>query len=210
MNMYDINIHTSISIWMNSNNEAIYQLKQSIKNENFMTTSAMFKWSKFHKNGQLGEILGSNRINLVHEICEKGRILYKRLVFFLIRVYSNNGLAFPHYDNWLDISIFGRTDAEAETPVLWPPHEKSWLIGKDSDPGRDWGQEEKGTTEDKMAGWHHWLNGHESEWTPGVGDGQGGLACCDSWGGKESDTTERLHFHFHVSGPGYIWSPGYM
>ena len=66
------------------------------------------------------------------------------------------------------------------------------LIGKDSDAGRDWGQEEKGTTEDEMAGWYHWLNGRESEWTPGVGDGQGGLACCDSWGRKESDTTERL------------------
>ena len=61
-----------------------------------------------------------------------------------------------------------------------------------TDAGRDWGQEEKGTTEDEMAGWHHWLDGRESEWTPGVGDGQGGLACCDSWGHKESDTTERL------------------
>jgi len=79
-----------------------------------------------------------------------------------------------------------------ETPVLWPPHAKSWLIGKDSDAGRDWGQEEKGTTEDEMAGWHHWLDGRESQWTPGVGDGQGGLACCDSWGRKESDMTERL------------------
>jgi len=79
-----------------------------------------------------------------------------------------------------------------KTPVLWPPHVKSWLIGKDSDAGRDWGQEEKGTTEDEMAGWHHWLDGRESEWTPGVGDGQGGLACCDSWGRKESDMTERL------------------
>ena len=69
--------------------------------------------------------------------------------------------------------FFGRNDAKAETPVLWPPHGKRWLIGKDSDAGRDWGQEEKGTTEDEMAGWHHWLDGHESEWTPGVGDGQG-------------------------------------
>ena len=76
----------------------------------------------------------------------------------------------------------GRNDAKAETPVLWPPHAKSWLIGKDSDAGRDWGQEEKGTPEDEMAGWHHWLDGRESRWTPGVGDGQGGLACCDSWG----------------------------
>jgi len=69
---------------------------------------------------------------------------------------------------------------------------KSWLIGKDSDAWGDWGQEEKGTTEDEMAGWHHWLDGCESLWTPGVGDGQGGLACCDSWGRKELDTTEWL------------------
>ena len=77
--------------------------------------------------------------------------------------------------------FFGGNDAKAETPVLWPPHAKSWLIGKDSDAGRVWGQE-KGMTEDKMAGWHHRLDGHESEWTPGFGDGQGGLVCCDSWG----------------------------
>ena len=88
--------------------------------------------------------------------------------------------------------FLGRTDAKAETPVLWPPHAKSWLTGKDPDAGRDWGQEEKGTTEDEMAGWHHRLNGHEFGWTPGVGDGQGGLVCCDSWGRKESDTTKQL------------------
>ena len=81
--------------------------------------------------------------------------------------------------------FFGGNGAEAETPMLWPPHAKSWLIGKDSDAGRDWVQEEKGTTEDEMAGWHYWLNGRESKWTPGVGDGQGGLGCCDSWGRKE-------------------------
>ena len=89
--------------------------------------------------------------------------------------------------------FFGRNDAKAEAPVLWPPHVK-WLVGKDSDAGRDWGQEEKGMTEDEMAGWHHWLDGCESEWTLGVGDGQGGLTCCDSWGRKESDTTERLNW----------------
>ena len=87
----------------------------------------------------------------------------------------------------------GRTDAEAETPILWPPHAKSCLIGKDPDAGRDWGQEEKGMTEDEMAGWHHRLNGHRFGWTPVVGDGQGGLACYDSWGRKESDATERLN-----------------
>ena len=90
--------------------------------------------------------------------------------------------------------FFGRTDAKAETLVLWPPHVKSWLIGKDSDAGRDWGQEEKGMTEDEMAGWHHRLDGREFEWTPGVGDGQGGLACCNSWGRKEMDMTERRNW----------------
>ena len=74
------------------------------------------------------------------------------------------------------------TDADAETPILWPPHAKSWLIGKDPDAGKDWRREEKGTTEDEMAGWHHWLDGCESEWTLGVGDGQGGLACCSPRG----------------------------
>ena len=88
--------------------------------------------------------------------------------------------------------FFGRNDAKAETPVLWPLHAKSWLIGKDSDAERDWGQEEKGMTEDEMVGWNHWLDGREFQWTPRVGDGQGGLACCDSWGRKESDTTEWL------------------
>ena len=90
--------------------------------------------------------------------------------------------------------FIGRTDAEVETPILWPPHAKSWLIGKYPDAGRDWGQEEKGTTEDEMAEWHHRLNGREFGWTPGVGDAQGGLACCDSWGRKESDTPERLNW----------------
>ena len=90
--------------------------------------------------------------------------------------------------------FIGRNDAKVETPVLWPLHVKSWLIGKYSDAGRDWGPEEKGTTEDEMAGWHHRLDWREFEWTPGVGDGQGGLACCDSWGCKEPDKTERLNW----------------
>ena len=90
--------------------------------------------------------------------------------------------------------FFGRNDAKAETPVLWPPHANRWLIRKDSVGGSGWGQEEKGMTEDEMAGWHHWLDGRESGWTPGVGDGQGGLVCCDSWGHKELDTTEWLNW----------------
>ena len=90
--------------------------------------------------------------------------------------------------------FFGRNDAKAEAPVLWPPHAKRWFIGKDSDAGRDWGQEEVGTTEDEMAGWHHGHNGRESEWTPWDGDGQGGLVCCDSSGRKELKTTEWLNW----------------
>ena len=90
--------------------------------------------------------------------------------------------------------FFGRTDAKAETSVLWPPHAKSWLSGKDSDAGREWGLEEKGTTEDEMNGWHHWLDARESEWTLEVGVGQGDLACWDSLGCKESDTTEWLNW----------------
>ena len=93
--------------------------------------------------------------------------------------------------SWIFI---GRTDAEDEAPILWPPDEKSWLTGKDSDARRDWGQEEKGTAEDEMAGWHHWLDGREFEWTPGIGHGQGSLVCCDSWGRKESHTTEWLNW----------------
>ena len=90
--------------------------------------------------------------------------------------------------------FFGRNDAEAETPVLWSLYAKSWLVGKDSDVGRDWGQEEKGMTKDEMAGWHHWLDGHEFGWTLEVGDGQGGLVCCNSWSCREADTTEQLNW----------------
>ena len=87
-----------------------------------------------------------------------------------------------------------RTDAEAETPILWLPDVNNWLIGKDPDAGKDWGQEEKGMTEDEMVGWHHRLNGHGFGWTPGVHDEQGSLACCSPWGCKESDMTKRLNW----------------
>ena len=90
--------------------------------------------------------------------------------------------------------FFGGTDVEAEALILWPPDAKSWLIWKDPDAGKDWGQEEKGMTEGEMVGWHHWLDGHGFGWTLGVGDGQGGLACCCSWGCKEWDTTEQLNW----------------
>ena len=90
--------------------------------------------------------------------------------------------------------FIGRGDAEAETPILWPPDAKSWLIWKDPDAGKDWGWEEKGRTEDEMAGWHHRLDGHGFGWTLGAGDGQGCLECCGSQGRKESDTTEWLNW----------------
>ena len=90
--------------------------------------------------------------------------------------------------------FIGGTDAKAETLILWPPHAKTWLIGKDPYAGRDWGQEEKGTTEDEMIGWYHWLNEHGFGWSLGVGDGQGGLACCHSWGRKELEMTEWLNW----------------
>ena len=95
------------------------------------------------------------------------------------------------YQFWVFV---GRTDVEAETPILCPPDVKSWLIWKDPDAGKDWRQEEKGATEDEMAGWLNLPDGHESEQVPGVGNGQGGLACCSPWGRKELDTTERLNW----------------
>ena len=98
--------------------------------------------------------------------------------------------------SWIFI---GRTDAEAATPILWPLDAKNWLTGKDPDSGKDWRQDEKGTTEDEKVGWHHWLDRHEFEQAPGVGDGLGSLACCSPWGCKESDTTEQLNWTEQVS-----------
>ena len=112
-------------------------------------------------------------------------IFYVYKLEYIFRIFKHIILFFLIMSTQLIMSIY---------PVLWPPHMKSWLIGKHSDAGRDWGQEEKGTTEDEMAGWHHWLDGREFEWTPGDGDGQGGLECCDSWGHKESDRTEQRNW----------------
>ena len=107
-----------------------------------------------------------------------------------------------HKENHPSI-VIGRTDAEAEDSILWPTDVKNWLIGKDPDAGKDWRQEEKGMTEDEMVGWHHWLDGHELEQAPGVGDGEGGLVCCSPWGHKESDMTEWLKWtdwsRFYIS-----------
>ena len=93
--------------------------------------------------------------------------------------------------SWIFI---GRTDVVAETPILWPPDLKNWLIGKDPDAGKGWRQEEKAMTEDEMVGWHHWLDDHEFEQAPGVGDGQGSLPCFIPWGCKELDMTEQLNW----------------
>ena len=90
--------------------------------------------------------------------------------------------------------LFGRTDAEAETPILWLPNVKNWLIGKDPDAEKDWRQKEKEMTKDEVVGWHHWLDGHEFEQAPGVDVGQGSLACYSPWWHKESDTTEWLNW----------------
>ena len=97
--------------------------------------------------------------------------------------------------SWIFI---GRTDAEAEVPILWPPDTKNWLTGRDPDAGKDWRQEEKGMSEDEMVGWHHWLDGHEFEQALGVCDGQGSLVCCSPWGCKESDTTEQLNSYVNI------------
>ena len=95
------------------------------------------------------------------------------------------------YQSWVFI---GKTDVENETPIFWLPDAKSWLIGKDPDAGKYWGQEEKGTTEEEMVRWHHQLNGHRFGWSPRVGDRQRGLVCCGSWCHKESDMTDRLNW----------------
>ena len=102
--------------------------------------------------------------------------------------------------------FIGRTDAEAEAPIFWPPDEKSWFIRKDLDAGKDWRQE-KGMTEDGMVGWHHRLDGHEFEQAPGVGEGQGSLACCGPRGCKESDATERLNWTEALT---VFWCPEYL
>ena len=120
-----------------------------------------------------------------------------RLIIKIERMLKNiQGVHSKGNQSWLFI---GRSNIEAETPIFWPSDAKSWLIWKDPVVGKDWGQVEKGTTEDEMAGRHHWLNGHESGWTLGVGDGQGGLACCGSWGRNESDMTEQLDWTERIS-----------
>ena len=102
--------------------------------------------------------------------------------------------------------FIGRTDAEAEAPIFWPPDAKSWFVWKDPDARKDWGQEEKRVTEYEMVGWHHWFNGHESEQTPGDGEGQRSLECCSSWGHNESDTTKQLNSKYNNAHVVSIWT----
>ena len=118
---------------------------------------------------------------------------WRRLLRVPWNARKSNQSILKENQSWI---LTGRTDSEAkaEGPILWPPDVKSWLIWKDPDAGKDWGQEEKGKAEDEMVGRHHRLNGHWFGWTPGVGDGQGGLVCCSSWGHKKSDTTEWLNW----------------
>ena len=118
---------------------------------------------------------------------------YFSLCSHLLGTHREEGLL-SQIRSWVPLDPLAGPQLRAPTPILWPPDAKSWLIGKDPDAGKDWGQEEKGTTEDEMVGWHHWLNGHGFGWILGVGHGQGGLACCGSWCHKESDTTEWLNW----------------
>ena len=132
------------------------------------------------------------KVSLIQDKGEVSHWAFTRDSICLFLILQGDPTSHPKGDqSWVFI---GRTDVEAETPVLWSADVKSWLFRKDPDAGKDWEQEEQGMTEDEMVGWYHPFDGHESEWTPGVGDGQGGLACCDSWGRKESDTTERLNW----------------
>ena len=142
------------------------------------------------------EILSVKQETVTHNYLNWEVLIYELLIItqdWLLRfermLKNIQGVHSKGNRSWLFIV---RSDVEAETPIFWPSDVKSWLIWKDPDVGKDWGQEEKGTIEDEMAGWHHRLNGHESGWTPGVGDGQGGLVCCGPWGHEELDRTERL------------------
>ena len=119
---------------------------------------------------------------------------WRRLLRFSWTARRSNHQNPKGNQSWIFI---GKTDAEAEAPVLWPPDRKNWLIGKDPDPGKGWRWEEKGMTEDEMVGWHHWLDGYEFQQALGVGNGHRSLACCSPWGCKESDMTEWLNWSFY-------------
>ena len=143
------------------------------------------------KESDITERLNTNNKNFKAKDIFKNLFSYRSLVFR--RPLDCKEIQPVHPQGNQSRVFIGRTDFEDETPILWPPDAKNWLIWKGPDSGKDWRQEEKGMTEDEMAGWHHRLNGHESAWTLGVGDGQGSLACWGSWGNKESVMTEQLN-----------------
>ena len=134
-----------------------------------LSSSHVWMWELDHKEGWMLKLLN----------CDLEKTLASPLGSMEIKPVNPKG-----NQPWI---LIGRADAEA--PIFWPPDVKSWLIGKDPDAGKDWGQEEKRAAEDEMVGWHHRLDGHELGWTPGDGEGQGGLACCSPWGCKKLDTT---------------------
>ena len=150
----------------------------------FFSSSHVWMWELDYKEAECW------RIDAFEMCC------WRRLLIVLWTARRSNPSILKGNQSWIFI---GRTDAEAETPILWPLNSKKWLIGKAPDAGKDWRQEEKGTTEDEMIGWHHWLDGHEFEQALGFGDGWGRLAYCSPWGRKESDVTEWLNW------TEYIW-----
>ena len=170
----------------------ILYLQYSISYEEKVVQSCLTLWDPMNCSRQGSSVRG---------------ILQARMLEWVAIPFSR-GSSWPR--NWTWVScIAGKfftiwATREANNIVYLILNKKSWLIGKDYDAGRDWGQEEKGTTEDEMVGWHHWLDGRESEWTPGAGDRQGGLACCDSWGHKELDTTELLNWTEHYMFPFFV------
>ena len=153
-------------------------------------TRFLYLWNFPGKNTGVGchsllqGIFLSQEVNL-------GLLHFRQILYHLSHQGSQLSFTDMQYQSWIFI---GRTDAEAQSPIFWPPDAKSWLTRKDPDAGKDWRQEEKGTTENEAVGWHRRLNGHEFEQAPGVGDGQGSLSCCSPWGHKELDMTERLNW----------------
>ena len=190
---YLINTHTYVYVyeWINSPNIlkfvkiifCMYPLtKYSVLNIMFLTM--VFQWSCLDVRVGLWRKLSTEELMLLNG--GVGETLENPLDCKKIQpVYHKEN------QSWIFI---GRTDVEAKTPILWPPDEKSWLIWKDPDAGKGWRREEKGMTEDEMAGWHHQLDERGFGWTLGVGDGLGGLVCCNSWDCKDSDMTEWLNW----------------
>ena len=136
--------------------------------------------------------LGERQKGQIYNVALKYDIKYNKEWYHWLTLQINSiWVNSKGNQSWIFI---GKTDAKAKTPIFWPSDAKNWLIGKDPDSGKDWRQEEKGMTEDEMAGWHHWLDGREFEQALGVGDGQGGLVCCSPRRQKESDTAKRLNW----------------